>query len=154
MKLLVKNIGRIVGIETEGRLRRCGAEMDRLDTLEDAWLLTDGERIAAFGRMSDLGETDADRIVDAAGAQGGIELDQGFADELHASVLAAGQRVEDVGIEDEGAMDLAGIAQGRAESGVVVVAQIAAEPDQGFFLVHGWFVPPRRLKFQSWTTST
>jgi hypothetical protein len=90
----------------------------------------------------------------APGAQGGIELDQGFADELHASVLAAGQRVEDVGIEDEGAMDLAGIAQGRAESGVVVVAQIAAEPDQGFFLVHGWFVPPRRLKFQSWTTST
>ena len=67
MKLLVKNIGRIVGIETEGRLRRCGAEMDRLDTLDDAWLLTDGERIAAFGRMTELGETDADRIVDAAG---------------------------------------------------------------------------------------
>jgi hypothetical protein len=37
---------------------------------------------------------------------------------------------------------------------VVVVAQVAAEPDEGFFLVHGWFVPPRRLKFQSWTTST
>ena len=55
MKLLVKNIGRIVGIETEGRLRRCGAEMDRLDTLDDAWLLTDGERIAAFCRMTDLG---------------------------------------------------------------------------------------------------
>ncbi len=67
MKLLVKNIGRIVGIETEGRLRRCGAEMDRLDTLDDAWLLTDGERIAAFGRMTELGETDADRIVDAGG---------------------------------------------------------------------------------------
>ena len=34
-----------------------------------------------------------------------------------------------------------------------VEAQVAAKPDQGFFLVHGWFVPPRRLKFQSWTTS-
>jgi hypothetical protein len=66
----------------------------------------------------------------------------------------AGQRVEDVAVEDEGAIHLPCLGKGRAERGVVVVAQIAAKPDQGFFLVHGWFVPPRRLKFQSWTTST
>ena len=50
MRLLVRNIGRIVGIEREGRLRLCGAEMDRMETLDDAWLLADGGRIAAFGR--------------------------------------------------------------------------------------------------------
>ena len=87
MKLLVKNIGRIVGIETEGRLRRCGAEMDRLDTLDDAWLLTDGERIAAFGRMTELGETDADRIVDAAGGM----LFPSFCDS-HTHLVYAGSR--------------------------------------------------------------
>lgn len=90
MKLLVKNIGRIVGIETEGRLRRCGAEMDRLDTLEDAWLLTDGECIAAFGRMSDLGETDADRIVDAAGGM----LFPSFCDS-HTHLVYAGSREQE-----------------------------------------------------------
>ena len=90
MKLLVKNIGRIVGIETEGRLRRCGAEMDRLDTLEDAWLLTDGERIAACGRMSDLGETDADRIVDAAGGM----LFPSFCDS-HTHLVYAGSREQE-----------------------------------------------------------
>lgn len=90
MKLLVKNIGRIVGIETEGRLRRCGAEMDRLDTLDDAWLLTDGERIAAFGRMSDLGETDADRIVDAAGGM----LFPSFCDS-HTHLVYAGSREQE-----------------------------------------------------------
>ena len=38
MKLLVKNIARIVGIESTGRMRVCGAEMNTLDTLADAWL--------------------------------------------------------------------------------------------------------------------
>lgn len=90
MKLLVKNIGRIVGIETEGRLRRCGAEMDRLDTLDDAWLLTDGERIAAFGRMTELGETDADRIVDAAGGM----LFPSFCDS-HTHLVYAGSREQE-----------------------------------------------------------
>ena len=90
MKLLVKNIGRIVGIETEGRLRRCGAEMDRLDTLDDAWLLTDGERIAAFGRMPELGETDADRIVDAAGGM----LFPSFCDS-HTHLVYAGSREQE-----------------------------------------------------------
>ena len=67
MRLLVKNIGKIVGIETAGRLRLCGGEMDRLETLDDAWLLADDGRIAAFGRMETLGEMAADRTVDAEG---------------------------------------------------------------------------------------
>ena len=54
MKLLVKNIGRIVGIESTGRLRVCGAEMDRLECFDDAWLLVDNDRFAAYGRMDEL----------------------------------------------------------------------------------------------------
>lgn len=65
MKLLVKNIGRIVGIESTGRLRVCGAEMDRLECFDDAWLLVDNDRFAAYGRMDELGEIAADQVVDA-----------------------------------------------------------------------------------------
>lgn len=65
MRLLVKNIGTIVGIETAGRLRLCGGEMDRLETFDDAWLLADDGRIAAFGSMDSLGEMAADEVVDA-----------------------------------------------------------------------------------------
>ena len=50
MRLLVKNIARIVGIESTGRLRCCGADMNKLDTLDDAWLLAEDGRFAAFGR--------------------------------------------------------------------------------------------------------
>ena len=49
MKLLVKNIAKIVGIQTEGKLRLCGKEMDQLNTLDHAWLLVEDDRIAGFG---------------------------------------------------------------------------------------------------------
>ena len=48
MRLLVKNIARIVGIESTGRLRCCGADMNKLGTLDDAWLLAEDGRFAAF----------------------------------------------------------------------------------------------------------
>ena len=67
MRLLVKNIARIVGIESTGRLRCCGADMNKLGTLDDAWLLAADGRFAAFGRMDSLGDIAADEVVDAAG---------------------------------------------------------------------------------------
>ena len=87
MRLLVKNIGKIVGIETAGRLRLCGGEMDRLETLDDAWLLADDGRIAAFGRMETLGEMAADRTVDAEGGM----LFPSFCDS-HTHLVYAGSR--------------------------------------------------------------
>ena len=90
MKLLVKNIGRIVGIESTGRLRICGADMNRLDTLADAWLLADNGRIAAFGRMEDLGEIGVDRIVDAEGGM----LFPSFCDS-HTHLVYAGSREQE-----------------------------------------------------------
>lgn len=89
-RLLVKNIGRIVGIQPEGRLRVCGAEMDRLETLDDAWLLTDGQRIAAFGRMESLDGVTADEVADAEGGM----LFPSFCDS-HTHLVYAGSREQE-----------------------------------------------------------
>ena len=87
MKLLVKNIGRIVGIDSTDRLRVCGAEMNRLETFDDAWLLVDNGCFAAFGRMEELGEIAADRVVDAEGGM----LFPSFCDS-HTHLVYAGSR--------------------------------------------------------------
>jgi hypothetical protein len=63
-------------------------------------------------------------------AQFGVHAHQAVADELHAPV-GARQRVEDVAVEDEGAPHLARGAQRVVQRGVVVGAQVAAQPDQG-----------------------
>ena len=89
MKLLVKNIGRIVGIETFGRLRLCGEEMGRLETLPDAWLLAEEGRIAAFGSMSDC-PSDTGRTVDAGGGM----LFPSFCDS-HTHLVYAGSREQE-----------------------------------------------------------
>lgn len=87
MRLLVKNIARIVGIESTGRLRCCGADMNKLDTLDDAWLLAEDGRFAAFGRMDSLGDIAADEVVDAAGGM----LFPSFCDS-HTHLVYAGSR--------------------------------------------------------------
>ena len=89
-RLLVKNIGRIVGIQPEGRLRICGAEMDRLETLDNAWLLAEGERIAAFGCMESLDGVAPDEVVDAEGGM----LFPSFCDS-HTHLVYAGSREQE-----------------------------------------------------------
>lgn len=90
MRLLVKNIGRIAGIETAGRQRLCGAEMDRMETLEDAWLLAEDGKIAAFGPMSGCGGISADRVADAEGGM----LFPSFCDS-HTHLVYAGSREQE-----------------------------------------------------------
>lgn len=87
MRLLVKNIARIVGIESTGRLRCCGADMNKLGMLDDAWLLAEDGRFAAFGRMDSLGDIAADEVVDAAGGM----LFPSFCDS-HTHLVYAGSR--------------------------------------------------------------
>ena len=85
-RLLVKNIGTIVGIDTMGRERLCGAEMDELATLNNGWLLAEGDRIVDFGEMSsELPQ--ADRVVDAEGGM----LFPSFCDS-HTHIVYAGSR--------------------------------------------------------------
>lgn len=90
MRLLIRNIARIVGIDESGRERVCGADMDRLATLDDAWLLADGDRIAAYGPMSALPEGEFDATVDAAGGM----LFPSFCDS-HTHLVYAGSREQE-----------------------------------------------------------
>ncbi len=89
MRLRVDNIARIVGMESRGRLRLCGEEMDRMESLDDAWLLAVDGRIAAFGRMTEERPA-ADREVDAAGGM----LFPSFCDS-HTHLVYAGSREQE-----------------------------------------------------------
>ena len=89
MRLLIKNIGTIVGIQPEGIERLCGEQMGRLETLDAAWLLAEEGRIAAFGSMAE-GCPDAAEVVDAAGGM----LFPSFCDS-HTHLVYAGSREQE-----------------------------------------------------------
>lgn len=68
MKLLVKNIGTLAGLNTEGLRRRCGAEMAVLPAINDAWLAVNDGVISDFGTGSAGPDSDGfDDVVDAGG---------------------------------------------------------------------------------------
>ena len=54
MRLLVKNIGMLVGIDESGRLKVEGKAMADIQMLECAWLLADDGRIVYYGTMDTL----------------------------------------------------------------------------------------------------
>ncbi len=65
---IITNIGELVGIVPEGVLRKRGAEMDEVGSIKDAYLTIEGERIAAFGNISDCPPAGLqDEVIDAAG---------------------------------------------------------------------------------------
>ena len=68
MKLLVKNIGTLAGLNTEGLRRRCGAEMAVLPAINDAWLAVNDGVISDCGTGSAGPDSDGfDDVVDAGG---------------------------------------------------------------------------------------
>ena len=75
MSLFVKNIKKLVGVRQEAPQSPLkGKEMETLPCLDNAWLLTEGDRIKAFGEMSGTApetigamEDGADGVIDAAG---------------------------------------------------------------------------------------
>lgn len=89
MRTLIKNIKTLVGVGCDGKLRLQGAEMAKLGTIDDAWLLVDGERISSFGEMSSLDESSvcADLEVDA---RGGMVLPSWC--DPHTHIVYAGSR--------------------------------------------------------------
>ena len=94
MRRLFTHIATLAGILPEGILRKQGAEMDQVGTLENAWLLTDGGRIAAFGRAgeplpcgADGAPVQPDETVDCAGGL----LMPAFCDS-HTHIVYAGSR--------------------------------------------------------------
>lgn len=53
MKILIKNIKQLVGVEENPRLKVSGAEMKKLDCISNAWLAIENDKIVGFGRMDD-----------------------------------------------------------------------------------------------------
>lgn len=90
MKLLIKNIGTIVGIDSRHRARIAGEEMDRLERLDDAFLVANEGRIVAFGKMEDLHDEPFDEVLDAEGGT----LFPSFCDS-HTHLVYAGSREQE-----------------------------------------------------------
>ena len=90
MRLLIKNIGTIVGIDTEHRERIAGAAMDQLGRIDNAYLVAEEGRIAAFGRMEELPPIEADEVLDAEGGT----LFPSFCDS-HTHLVYAGSREQE-----------------------------------------------------------
>lgn len=90
MSLLVKNIGCIVGIDESGRTRAAGEEMNNIGMLENAWLLTDNERICDYGTMDCMPAMDGCEVIDAKGGW----LFPSFCDS-HTHIVYAGSREQE-----------------------------------------------------------
>lgn len=90
MRLLIKNIGTIVCIDTEHRERIAGAAMDQLGRIDNAYLVAEEGRIAAFGRMEELPPIEADEVLDAEGGT----LFPSFCDS-HTHLVYAGSREQE-----------------------------------------------------------
>lgn len=91
MRLLVKNIAKIVGIDEDRRLRVYGSNMGKVGTLDDAWLATDGIFIKNYGPMSEMpSEAEYDCVVDAEGGM----LFPSFCDS-HTHIVYAGSREQE-----------------------------------------------------------
>lgn len=86
MDLLVKNIGKLFGILPSGVKKIGGAEMSRLDFIQNAWLGAKNGKITGFGPMSICPDT-ADEVIDA---KGGIVV-PAFCDS-HTHIVYAGDR--------------------------------------------------------------
>ncbi len=70
MKTLLKNIGNLVGVTDASVTRKAGEAMWNLDSLSDAWLLIEDDRILDFGRsheLTDVFVACADKIIDMNG---------------------------------------------------------------------------------------
>ncbi len=86
MKLFI-NIGVLAGADPRTSARR-GAEMNVFKTIEAAWLLTDGDTIAACGEMATLGEMPENaEIIDLDGRW----VFPSFCDS-HTHIIYAGER--------------------------------------------------------------
>ena len=90
MRLLVKNIGTIVGIDTARRERIAGADMDSMERIDNAWLTAEDGVITAFGSMDSCPDIQSFEVVDA---QGGV-LFPSYCDS-HTHIVYAGSREQE-----------------------------------------------------------
>lgn len=65
MRTLVTNIKSLIQVEENPCEAFCGTAMAEVKSLDNAYLIVEDDKIADFGKMEDLKETSADKIVDA-----------------------------------------------------------------------------------------
>ena len=87
MRRLFRNIGCLAGIVPAGVVRKEGAAMDEVGTIDNAWLLVEDGRIAGFGGGAEAAPGGADEVVDC---EGGL-LMPAFCDS-HTHIVYAGCR--------------------------------------------------------------
>lgn len=89
MRVLIENIGILAGIDSHGKQRLCGKEMQSLGILNDAWLLVENGRFAAWGTRAEMPAEGiaADEHVDA---EGGAVLPSWC--DSHTHIVFAGSR--------------------------------------------------------------
>lgn len=92
MKLLVKNIRTLAGIEHAPKLRLQGKEMGIVNSIDDAWLLVEDGRFAAFGAVAD-GMPPLDGSVEVIDAEGGMVLPSWC--DSHTHIVFAGSREQE-----------------------------------------------------------
>lgn len=96
MRLFVKNIGTLAGLNPKGLMRRKGAEMSELLSIPDAWMFVTDGVFKAYGSMKEDRdaaaslERQADTVVDA---EGGSVLPS-FCDS-HTHLVFAGSREQE-----------------------------------------------------------
>ncbi len=66
MAILIENIKQLVGVRERPQLLK-GEAVKQLPSIENAYLIVEGDEIAAFGSMDDLGYHKITEIVDASG---------------------------------------------------------------------------------------
>ena len=93
MRVLIENIGILAGIDSHGKQRLCGKEMQSLGILNDAWLLVEDGRFAAWGTRAEMPAEGiaADEHVDA---EGGAVLPSWC--DSHTHIVFAGSREAEV----------------------------------------------------------
>jgi len=93
MAILVKNIKQLVQVEEKPAIWRAGKEMQTLHKIEDAYLLTEGEKIIDFGKMCDFSPEKLSKIkekIDEIDATGKFVFPS-FCDS-HTHIVYAGSR--------------------------------------------------------------
>ena len=90
MRLLVINIGTIVGIDTAARTRISGAEMDSMERIDNGWLTAEDGVITAFGSMDSCPSGEGFEVLDAMGGM----LFPSYCDS-HTHIVYAGSREQE-----------------------------------------------------------
>lgn len=84
--MLIKNIGKLVGVRDDEKLFLAGQDMAELQTIDNAWMLVDDGRIEAFGKMDSMPSIEGE-VVDAEGGY----VFPSFCDS-HTHIVYAGSR--------------------------------------------------------------